>query len=182
MLVDALAKLKDRTHIYLVIAGDGSQLGICRDEAGRQHLDRVIIYTPWKTEETGPVLQMADVLLLPTRGMQSLYSIPSKLITYLFSGRPVIAAVLPDSDIANAILGSGAGWVVNPDSADRMAEAIITASAQSSERLSQMGWAGREYALQNFTDESNLPRVVEILEKAARLQRGNAGSAASLTQ
>jgi glycosyltransferase involved in cell wall biosynthesis len=181
MLVDALAKLKARTRIYLVIAGEGSQLGICRDEAGRQHLDRVIIHTPWKTEETGPVLQMADVLLLPTRGMQSLYSIPSKLITYLLSGRPVIAAVLPESDTANAILGCGAGWVVNPDSVDKMAEAIIAASTLSSERLSQMGSAGREYALQNLTDESNLPRVVEVLEKAARLQRGRAESSASLT-
>jgi glycosyltransferase involved in cell wall biosynthesis len=116
MLVDALAKLKDLTQIYLVIAGDGSQLGICRDEAERQHLDRVVIHTPWKTEETGPVLQMADVLLLPTKGKQSLNSIPSKLITYLLSGHPVIAAVLPESDTAIAILGSGAGWVVNPDS------------------------------------------------------------------
>jgi hypothetical protein len=63
-----------------------------------------------------------------------------------------------------------------------MAEAIIAASMQSSERLNQMGSAGREYALQNLTQQSNLPRVVEILEKAARLQRGNTESAASITQ
>jgi glycosyltransferase involved in cell wall biosynthesis len=170
MLVDALAKLKDRSQIYLVIAGDGSQLGICRDEAKRQDLNRVLIHSPWKPEETGPILQMADVLLLPTRGKQSLNSIPSKLITYLLSARPVIAAVLPESDTARAIVGSGAGWIIDPDSADLMMEAIVAASEQTADNLRQMGSAGREYAIKNFAQESNLPRVIQIVEQAARSQ------------
>ncbi len=170
MLVDALAKLKDRSNIYLVIAGDGSQLGVCRDEAERQHLNRVVIHSPWKTEETGPVLQMADVLLLPTKGKQSLNSIPSKLITYLLSGRPVIAAVLPESDTAIAILESGAGWVIHPDSADLMAKTIAAASAQAKESLIRMGTAGREFARQNLIAESNLPRIIDIVEKAAKVR------------
>jgi len=182
MLVDALAKLTDLTNIYLVIAGEGSKLGTCREEAERQHLDRVVIHTPWRKEETGPVIQMADVLLLPTKGRQSLSSIPSKLITYLLSGRPVIAAVLPESDTAIAILESGAGWVINPDSVDRMAEAILAASEQSAESLSLMGSTGREYALQNHTREFNLSRVVKIVETAAKLHNGNTESAARSAQ
>jgi glycosyltransferase involved in cell wall biosynthesis len=170
MLVEAFVKLKESTHIFLVIAGDGSQLGLCRNETARQHLNRVVIHSPWKKEETGPVLQMADVLLLPTIGQQSLNSVPSKLITYLLSGRPVIAAVLPESDTATAILGSGAGWVVDPDSADRMAEAIVAANEHTAESLSQMGSAGREYAINNYTQEFNLPKVIQIIENAAKLQ------------
>ena len=120
------------------------------------------------------MLQMADVLLLPTKGKQSLNSIPSKLIAYFLSGRPVIAAVLPESDTGMAVLRSGAGWVVDPDSVDLMAEAIVAASGQATESLSQMGSAGREYAIQNFTRESNLPRVIHIVEQAARSQnQGN---------
>jgi len=170
MLVDSFAKLKDRPHFYFVIAGDGSQLDICRNKAERQHLDHVIIHTPWMTEETGPVLQMADVLLLPTIGKQSLNSIPSKLITYLLAGRPVIAAVLPGSDIASAILESGAGWVIRPDSADLMAKAIGTASEQAKESLIRMGIAGREFARQSYTQDSNLPRIIDIVEKAAKVR------------
>lgn len=176
MLVDALAKLKDRLRIYLVIAGDGSQLGICRDMAERQHLNRVVIHTPWKTEETGPVLQMADVLLLPTKGKQSLNSIPSKLIAYLLSGRPVIAAVLPGSDTGMTVLGSGAGWVVDPDCVDLMAEAIVAASEQTAASLNRMGAAGREYAMQNLTRKSNLPRIIDILEQVAGSQNRISGN------
>jgi glycosyltransferase involved in cell wall biosynthesis len=115
---------------------------------------------------------MADVLLLPTIGKQSLNSIPSKLITYLLSGRPVIAAVLPESDTATAIVGSGAGWVVDPDSADLMASTIAAASTQSKESLMRMGAAGREFARQSFTRDSNLPKVIDILEKTGKARNG----------
>jgi ribosomal protein S18 acetylase RimI-like enzyme len=168
MLVDVFAKLNERSQIYLVIAGDGSRLGACQAQVKINHLGRVLIHSPWKTEETGPVLQMADVLLLPTKGRQSLNSIPSKLIAYFLSGRPVIGAVLPESDTGIAILESGAGWVVDPDSVDLIAEAIVAASELSTERLSQMGSAGRKYALQNHMRESNLARVIHIVEQAAR--------------
>ncbi len=169
LLVEAMAKLKDRTQIYLVIAGEGAKLCACRDEAERKVLDHVVIHTPWRTEETGSVIKMADVLLLPTKDRQSLNSIPSKLITYLLSGRPVIAAVLPESDTATAIAESGAGWVVNPDSAALIAEAILAASEQSAESLSRMGSAGREYAFENHSRESNLSRLVEIVEMAVKV-------------
>jgi glycosyltransferase involved in cell wall biosynthesis len=112
---------------------------------------------------------MADVLLLPTKGRQSLNSIPSKLITYFLSGRPVIAAVLSESDIAAAIFESGAGWVVNPDSAELMAEAILAASEQSPETLNRMGSAGREYALENHSRESNLSRLVDFVEMTGKV-------------
>jgi glycosyltransferase involved in cell wall biosynthesis len=172
MLVDVFAKLKDRPRTYLVIAGDGSRLDACREKIEKQNLDRVVIHSPWKTEETGPALQMADLLLLPTKAEQSLLSIPSKLIAYLLSGRPVVAAVLPESDTAMAILESGAGWVVDPDSVERLAGAIAAASEKSMESLSRMGLAGRNYALQNLTRATGLPRVVHIVENAARAQQG----------
>jgi len=168
LLVDVFAKLKDCSRIYLMIAGDGSRLDACREKITRQNLDRVIIHSPWKKEETGPVLQMADLLLLPTKAEQSLLSIPSKLISYFLSGRPVLAAVLSGSDTAAAVRDHGAGWVVEPDSVETMAEAILAASEMPEESLSRMGLAGRSYALQNLTREANLPRVVQIVESVAR--------------
>jgi colanic acid biosynthesis glycosyl transferase WcaI len=171
ILVDVFALLTNHTQLYLVIAGDGSRLQVCREEITKNQLTRVLIHSPWTTEGTGHVLlQMADVLLLPTKGKQSLYSIPSKLISYLLSGRPVIAAVLPESDTAMTILGTGAGWVVDPESPEMIAQTILAASEHPREKLSQMGAAGREYAQQNFTRDFALPRVIQVILKAAGQQ------------
>jgi glycosyltransferase involved in cell wall biosynthesis len=166
MLVDVFAELKVESQIYLVIAGEGSRLNVCRENIARHKLDRVIIHSPWKTEETMPVLQMANVLLLPTKAEQSLLSIPSKLISYFLSARPVIAAVLPSSDTALAVRDNGAGWVVAPESVGAMKEAILAATLENEETLRLMGMAGRTYALQNLTRDANLPRLVEVVENA----------------
>ncbi|MFP5206557.1 MAG: glycosyltransferase family 4 protein [Acidobacteriota bacterium] len=152
MLVDVFAELKDEAQIYLVIAGEGSRLAACREKIARHNLKRVVIHSPWKAEETMPVLQMANVLLLPTMAGQSLLSIPSKLISYFLSARPVIAAVLPASDTAMAVLDNGAGWVVAPESVEAIREAILAASSTPPESLREMGQAGRAYALQNLTE------------------------------
>lgn len=168
MLVDVFAELKAHSQIYLVIAGEGSRLDVCRASIARYKLDRVIIHSPWKTEETMPVLQMANVLLLPTKADQSLLSIPSKLISYFLSARPVIAAVLPSSDTAMAVRDNGAGWVVTPESVEAMKDAILAASLVPAETLRQMGLAGRTYALQHLTREANLPRMIQIVENAGR--------------
>ena len=167
ILVQALASLRDRRQIYLVIAGDGARLDACRSEIDRSNLDRAVIHSPWKIEDTGAVLQMADVLALPTRGEQSLASIPSKLIGYLLSARPVIAGVLPESDTARTIVEAGAGWVVDPVSADAMAKSIAQASETPRETLHAMGLAGRKYATRHLTRAANLPSLIRIVENAA---------------
>jgi len=170
MLVDVFAALKAQSGIYLVIAGDGSRLDTCRVKIARHKLDRVIIQSPWKTEETVPVLQMADLLLLPTKAEQSLLSIPSKLISYFLSARPVVAAVVSASDTAMVLRDNGAGWIVEPDSVEAMVKSILAASEMYEESLSRIGLAGRTYALRNLTREANLPRVIELVEKSARLE------------
>jgi glycosyltransferase involved in cell wall biosynthesis len=168
MLVDVFAGLKSETRIYLVLAGDGSRLNLCREKIAQHCLDRVVIHSPWKPEETMPILQMADVLLLPTKAEQSLLSIPSKLISYFLSARPVVAAVLPDSDTAMAVRDNGAGWVVEPESVGAMKEAIVAALSTPRQTLDRMGLAGRTYALENLTRRANLPRVLQVVENAAR--------------
>jgi len=169
-VVQAGEKLQDKMQIYVVIAGEGSQLGACREHIASRHLDRVIIHSPWKTEETQAVLRMADVLLLPTKATQSLISVPSKLISYLMAARPVIAAVLPESDTGDAIVTSGAGWVIAPESADQMADAIAAASEHSKESLIRIGYAGQRYAREHLSRSANLPRVVRTLESAAGIK------------
>jgi glycosyltransferase involved in cell wall biosynthesis len=168
-LVECGARLQQQGDIYIVIAGEGSQLDVCRELVAKYGLDRVIIHSPWRKEETDPLLQMADILLLPTKASQSVVSAPSKLISYFKAARPVVAAVLPQSDTAMALNESGAGWVAMPESIDQFARAITAASQKSTEALNRMGIAGRTYGIEKYSKRSNLPRIIRALETAGGL-------------
>lgn len=114
------------------------------------------------------ILAAADILVLPTHGGQSMASVPSKLLAYMLAGRPIIAVALAGSDLAEMIEGSGCGWVVEPGRPGSLAEKLREVSGIGPEELSRRGLAGRQFALRNFTQETCLPRVVEILERAAK--------------
>jgi colanic acid biosynthesis glycosyl transferase WcaI len=156
------------SNIHCLIAGSGSQLESCRKLAqGNIH---ITFHTPWLPEETGLVLEIADLLLLPTMGKQSLVSVPSKLITYLLSGKPILATALKNSDLSEIIEISSCGWCIEPNNVQGVADKITEISFIPKSELIFKGDLGRKYALENFTDEINIPKVVNLVESLCILQ------------
>jgi colanic acid biosynthesis glycosyl transferase WcaI len=166
-LVEAFRSFGAAENIHLLIAGEGSQLASCQQQARGGGADAISFYTPWPKSDTSRVLGAADVLVLPTRGQQSLASVPSKLITYMLAARPVVALALPDSELASVIGQSGCGWVVPPDQPAALAAQLRAVVALPAQELARRGKAGRDYALQHFVKEVCLPRVVQVVERAA---------------
>ena len=167
--IKAFEYLWNDENICLLIAGSGSRLQACQELVETKGLqDRVFFYTPWPKKDTGIVLGAADVLLLPTQGEQSLVSVPSKLISYLLSGRPVLAMVLGNSDTARLIAEAKAGWVIPPDDPAGVAAALKVIAASTRENLRAAGTQGLDYALRHLTREANLPRMIRLLMQLAK--------------
>jgi colanic acid biosynthesis glycosyl transferase WcaI len=169
IVLQAMKQLISGREIVFIIAGSGSQLTDCQKQASEITNTRVLFHTPWASEETFKVLAAADVLVLPTSGSQSLVSVPSKMISYMLTARPILAAVHQESDIAEVIGRTGCGWVVPPDSPEQLVRKIKEILKTSEDQLVQMGQSGREYALQNFVSEICLPKVIDIILSAIKL-------------
>lgn len=165
-LIESMHLLADDPGMRLLIAGSGSQLASCQ-RAAQTFADRVRFHSPWDISRHPEVLLAADLLVLPTLGEQSLASVPSKLLSYMLSGRPVLAAALPESDLADLIERVGCGWVVEPDRPDLLAEKVQSIRQLGPDELNRRGQSGRAYVLQHLTKEVCLPRVIKILEDAA---------------
>lgn len=168
-VIEAMRSLDDIPRLRLLVAGEGTNLHACRELARRIGGDRVLFHAPYRLEENSMVLGAADVLVLPTRGKQSLASVPSKLLAYMLAGRPIVAATLRGSDLAATIERSGCGWVVEPDRPESLSATLREVSGLGADDLRRRGLAGRDFALRNFTREACLPRVVGIVEAASRL-------------
>lgn len=166
-LLAAIRHLPAETSVRLLVAGSGSQLAACQSAAEEIGGGRIVIHSPWAADETSAVLRAADLLVLPTQGEQSLVSVPSKLLSYMLAGRPVLATAVPDSDLADLVAQSQCGWVVEPDRPDILAQKIEEISQLDTNELKRFGERGRTYVLQHFDKKVCLPKVVEILEKAA---------------
>ncbi|MBN1828338.1 MAG: glycosyltransferase family 4 protein [Deltaproteobacteria bacterium] len=166
-VIESFRYLKDVKYLYLTIAGNGANFDACKKLAADIDHPRIRFYTPWPAEETSKALAAADILILPTRGRQSLASIPSKLIAYMLAARPVLSLALPESDLAHIVRSSGCGWVIEPDRPAELADTLRKILSQSKDSLRSRGLSGREYTLSNFTGDVCLPKIASIISEAA---------------
>jgi glycosyltransferase involved in cell wall biosynthesis len=95
------------------------------------------------------VLATADVLIALLEPDASEFSVPSKVLTYLTAGRPILAAMPPDNLAARTVLRAAAGQVVHPG--DHQALAVAAASLLDDvEGRRRMAASGRAYAEATF--------------------------------
>jgi len=85
--------------------------------------------------------------------------IPSKLLTYMASGRPIMCAASSESVAARLIREASCGVVVRPDDPAALVEGAMALRADASLR-GEMGINGRTYAERNY----NKARVLDLYD------------------
>ena len=126
----------------LVIAGAGS--GRAQIESEAKNLDNVKHLPLQPDSRFNEFLNAADIHLLPQLTEVNDLVMPSKLGAILASGKPVIATVSPQSQIA-ALIGE-AGLIVPAHDPSALAAAITELAADHARRA-RMGLAARTVAL-----------------------------------
>lgn len=111
-----------------------------------------------------PMLQAsADVLLLPLRKGVGAHAFPSKLPAYMFSKKPVLASVDLDSDVADLIIKSDCGWLVNSNDAENLVEKFQEISKLEDSLLNSKGEKGYNYSIKHLTRKVNLKKITDLI-------------------
>ena len=129
------------------------------------HVDHAVEFIPLQ----GPgnweaTMDASDVLLVNQRSSVADMSLPSKLTSYFASGKPVVAAVSPDSETAAELLAADAGIVVPPADAPALREAILELKNDPS-RADALGARGRVYAETTLSQAHALAEYDEFISR-----------------
>lgn len=151
----------------LIIAGGGSEKGKLQLMA-LNHKDTNIKFIDAPAEKTVQLQAQSDILLLTLKKGVAKLALPSKLPAYMFSSKPILASIERDSDSARAILDAGCGWVVEPESVEKMSESMKRVAKADKDELNRMGERGYHYAMNHFSKHQNLQNLTEIIEKTAK--------------
>jgi hypothetical protein len=150
-------------NIHLLVVGSGTALESCRRQAASVAPHRVHFQPEWP--QSMDVLHAADAVVLPTQGDQSAASVPSKLVSYLFSARPVIALVRDDSATADMVREAACGVVIPAGDSGAFTASANAMAAMPADERRRMGAAGRAWSLRNVTRDVCLPPLLDLIEK-----------------
>lgn len=151
----------------LIIVGNGSEKAKCLSIVKDLQLSNVFFETiPFGLEAVAKKLSEASVLLLPVKTKAAMSSVPSKLISYLFSGKAVIATVDEESDTAKTISDSGCGWVGQAENLTWLSCKMKEVSQMSEDEIVKRGHLGRDFALKYFSKSRGCSSLYDTIINA----------------
>lgn len=152
----------------LLIAGDGSAKAGCVQLSSQLGLS-CIQFISDPDAANAPLIQcMAHVCMLPMKSGTGMSSIPSKLPSYLFSAKPVIATVDSDSDTARFVRQADCGWVGEPEDLTWLADTMRKASRLQPAQLDEKGQRGKQFALARFSKSSGVRQLADTITQVCK--------------
>ncbi len=140
--------------------GDGVEKPKLQKLAAENHLDNVFFLPMQQPKEKYPeVLSASDLCLVTLRQEVKTPVVPSKILSIMAAGRPVLAGLPLDGDAPRLIAEARCGKAITPGNPEAMAQAILQLY-QDPKMRGQMGARGRKYAVQHLS----LQRAAEIIE------------------
>jgi glycosyltransferase involved in cell wall biosynthesis len=130
--------------IFVVVA---SGVGVQALEAT---ILRNLIVLPLQSIETLPgVLASADILIAMIEPDAGRFSVPSKVLSYLCAGKPIVMSAPRENLAAQIINDASAGAIVAPEDAEAF-QSEVKRLLRDQETRNLMGRSGRRYAEEHF--------------------------------
>ena len=167
LLVGLAREVRDAgVPVHLTVVSEGPAMDVLREEAAR--LDVPVTLLPFQPYERLPeVLGSGDVLVVLLDRSAGAFSVPSKTLSYLCAGRPVLG-LMPAENLAASLVAEAEGCVLPPDEA-ALPEAgrWVTSLLQDPARRDRLGRQARALAEREFALDGCADRFEEILSAAA---------------
>lgn len=164
--IQAAEVLAGREDIHWVLVGDGEERLLLDREARIRAPHTVHLMPLQPVELLAQMYAQADLLLLNQKSTVEDAVIPSKLLTYMAAGRPIVAAVNPRSEAAHHIEQAACGVVISAEDPQALA-ATVSQLRLEPELRAQMGANGRAYAEAHFAKSIVLRQYDLFLERIA---------------
>jgi putative colanic acid biosynthesis glycosyltransferase WcaI len=152
LLVDLARGLPDA---LVAVVAEGSGAEWLRSNAQGVTNLRLLPLQPY--EDVARMLASADLLVAVLEADASAFSAPSKVLTYIAAGRPVLAAMPKDNPMAKLLLRTGAGWVIEPDDPSALvraaAELLGRPATLNAAAKAAVAYASAAFEIESITDE-----------------------------
>jgi colanic acid biosynthesis glycosyl transferase WcaI len=169
VVLDAAALNRADKSTLFVLVGDGADCERIRRRAVAMSLTNVRFLPLLDDNEFRGLLAASNVCLVTQQQSVAGIVFPSKIVTYLAAGRPVVASVNADCEVARMIRESGAGRVVEAENP----KALLTAVQElKGKNLSELSQNARDYACLKWAPA----RVLGHLERSLMTVAGVAES------
>ena len=164
-VIEAAERLRECRDIVFVFIGDGTGRATLEEGVAARRLENVR-FIPYQPREIMRwTYASASVFLVSLKPGLAGYIVPSKLYGILAAGRPYVAAVEQDSEVAEITARHACGVRVTPGDVSALADAILALKRDSAGREA-MGARARQASL-GFDRARQVAAHADVLKRTA---------------
>jgi colanic acid biosynthesis glycosyl transferase WcaI len=149
LLVATAEAFKAEPEVVVLLISEGKYADEVRDAAKARGLGNLTVLPFQDFRDYSAVLATGDVMLAMIEPDAAIYSVPSKVLSYLCGGKAIVLSAKADNLAARILKRSGAGRVIEPqDEVDFIA--AIRQFLKNPDARREAGAGARAYADENF--------------------------------
>lgn len=147
-IIECMRKVKDISDAYFLIIGDGTEYKKLEAYMQEEKPSNVCLMKRLPKEDYDKLVAACDVGVIFLDHRFTIPNFPSRLLSYMQAGIPVLACTDPNTDIGKVITEGGFGWWCESNSVEAFSK---TVNAVMSSDLKAMGQKGYNYLLDHYT-------------------------------
>lgn len=167
LLLGIAQRYRDDPAVRVVVVSEGIGATWLAERKQAEGLDNLLLLPFQPFARMPDMLAAADVLMAILEPGAGVYSVPSKVLTYLCANRALLAAMPAENLAARTIASHGAGLVVPPEDGPGFVAAAARLHDDPQGRTT-MGCNARGYAEATFDIHRIADHFETILERASR--------------
>jgi colanic acid biosynthesis glycosyl transferase WcaI len=163
-VLEAAQRLAGVRDIQFLIVGGGARREWLAQQLAERQVTNVTLLAYQPRSRVPEIYASADLCLVPMKAGTARDTFPSKVYTIMAAGRGVVASAEPDTELAWVVEQAGCGWVIPPEDAAALSDAVQYAYAHREELLDR-GARGRTYVVAHHSREAIAHKYDELIRE-----------------
>lgn len=163
-IISGIKSFKDDTYVRFIFVGHGNKMDKLRNIVEVELLDNVWIFDFVHGQDFQDALNISDCFIVSLGKNLTGLAVPSKTYSYMMAGKPIIAIMGENSDIAKDLLENEAGYAIGVGEVDDFINAVNEMKLDK-EKCRSMGERSREIFLEKYTKEICTGKYVEMVKE-----------------
>lgn len=148
--------------IHFLFIGSGAKRRWMESEVYDKQLNNITLLAQRPRDDQPTFLNACDIAMASLLSGMTGAGVPSRMYNIMAAGKPIIAIAEPNSELSLVTREEQIGWVVHPDSPEKLVEVILDARSNS-QRLLQMGARARAVAETKYSLSCTIKAYYELL-------------------
>ena len=151
-LIDCLRANTDREDVFFVICGTGTEYPKLKAYVDAEKPKNVLLINGLPKTDYEDFVAACDVGMIFLDYRFTIPNFPSRLLSYMQSGLPVLCCTDPNTDVGDVAVEGGFGWKCMSNDVSDFCRTVDQAANAD---LKKMGMDGKQYLLTHYTVEQS---------------------------